>query len=233
MKAMILAAGLGKRLMPLTEHTPKPLVKVNGKALIDYALDLVRGAGIAEVVVNCHHLGDQVKAHVKSINDLQVNLSDETGDLLETGGGVQKALPKLGTEPFAVLNSDVIVRDGTDTSLKRLVDAWDPERMDVLLLMQRTQEAVGYQGKGDYEMDDRGRLTRPDEREMAPFLFAGVQIVNPNLFEGIDRGAFSMNRIFDRAEARGRLFGLPHNGQWLHVGDPDALNQAEKIIQGS
>lgn len=233
MKAMVLAAGLGKRLMPLTEHTPKPLVKVDGKPLIDYALDVVRGAGIGEVVVNCHHLADQVEAHVKNIEDLNVILSDERGELLETGGGVQKALPKLGTSPFAVLNSDVIVRDGANSSLKNLLKAWDPERMDVLLLMQRTQEAVGYQGKGDYNMDERGRLIRRDEREMAPFLFAGVQIVNPDLFEGIDKGAFSMNRIFDRAEARGRLFGLPHNGQWLHVGDPDALQQAEKIIQGS
>ena len=230
---MVLAAGLGRRLMPLTEQTPKPLIKVNGKALIDYALDLVRGAGIGEVVVNCHHLGDQVEAHVNAINDLQITLSDERGELLETGGGVQKALPNLGTSPFAVLNADVIVRDGKDSSLKNLMTAWDPERMDVLLLMQRTQDAVGYQGKGDYNMDERGRLTRRDEREMAPFLYAGVQIVNPNLFEGIDRGAFSLNRIFDRAEARGRLFGLPHNGQWLHVGDPEALQQAEKIIQGT
>ena len=233
MKAMVLAAGFGKRLRPLTETTPKPLVKVAGKALIDYSLDLVRGAGIQEAVVNCHHLADQIEAHVKTIDNLDITLSDERDEILETGGGVLKALPKLGTSPFAVLNSDVIVRDGDASSLKQLIDAWDPERMDVLLLMQRTQDAVGYSGKGDYDMDERGRLSRRDERAMAPFLFAGVQIVNPDLFEGHDHGAFSMNRIFDRAEAKGRLFGLPHHGQWLHVGDVDALQQAEKIISGS
>jgi N-acetyl-alpha-D-muramate 1-phosphate uridylyltransferase len=233
MKAMILAAGLGRRLHPITETTPKPLVKVAGKALIDYAFDLVRGAGISHVVVNCHYLADQVEAHVSAIEDVSVAVSDERRGLLETGGGVQKALPLLGTEPFAVMNSDVIVRDKENTSLAALKNHFDPETMDVLLLLQPLDKAIGYDGSGDYHMTTDGSLTRRQEGQTAPYIFSGVQIVNPALFDGEDAGAFSMNRIFDKAAQQGRLFGLHHSGQWLHVGTVEALNQAEKKIIGS
>lgn len=232
MRAMILAAGLGSRLRPLTDRIPKPLVKVAGRSLIDYSFDLVRGAGIHNVAVNCHHLADQIEDHVGQITDLTIELSDERGELLETGGGVLKMLSFFKGQPFTVLNSDVIVRDGFNLSLKKLVERWDPAVMDALLLMQPTTSAFGYSGKGDYTMDGLGQLTRRVERTVSPFLFAGVQILKPSLFEGLKQEAFSLNKIYDRAEEKGRLFGLPHGGQWLHVGTEDALAEAEmKIIK--
>jgi len=230
-RAMVLAAGLGRRLRPLTNTVPKPLVKVDGKALIDYSFDLVRGADISQAIVNCHYLAEQIEAHVRQVTDLQVTLSDERGELLETGGGVQKALPLLGNSPFAVLNSDVIVRDGNNTSLKLLVDRWDPSKMDVLLLLQPKENAVGYDGIGDYSMDVEGQLKRPEAGKGAPFIFAGIQIVKPEMFDGIEAGKFSMNVIFDKAAHNGRLFGLPHAGQWLHAGTEDALKIIEKKIR--
>ncbi len=229
-KAMILAAGLGTRLRPMTDHTPKPLVQVAGKSLIDYSLDLVRGAGIQDVVVNCHHLADQIETH---ITDVSISISDERAQLLETGGGVLKVLDQLGPGPFAVLNSDVIVRDGAHHSLKKLIDFWKPDIMDALLLMQTTTSAVGGHAHGDYLMDGSGKLSRRAEGTVAPFLFTGVQILKPALFDGLKEGAFSLNRVYDRAEKQGRLFGLVHGGQWLHVGTETALKKAEKKILGS
>ncbi|GLQ04868.1 nucleotidyltransferase family protein [Sneathiella chinensis] len=232
-KAMILAAGLGSRLRPLTDTVPKPMVPVAGRPLIDYAFDLVRGAGIGSVVVNVHHLAEQVERHVQTITDLEVTLSDERGALLETGGGVRKVLPCFEGRPFAVLNSDVIIRDGRNGSLKQLMDRWDPDQMDALLLMQATVTLGDYTGLGDFEMDGLGRLTRREERTVTPFMFAGVQILTPDLFEGITEEAFSLNRIYDKAAENGRLYGLTHSGQWLHVGTPDAVEQANRIIAGS
>ncbi len=232
-KAMILAAGLGTRLRPLTDHTPKPLVQVAGKSLIDYSLDLVRGAGIQDVVVNCHHLADQIETHIQHITDVSISISDERAQLLETGGGVLKVLDQLGPGPFAVLNSDVIVRDGAHHSLKKLIDFWKPDIMDALLLMQTTTSAVGGHAHGDYLMDGSGKLSRRAEGTVAPFLFTGVQILKPALFDGLKEGAFSLNRVYDRAEKQGRLFGLVHGGQWLHVGTETALKKAEKKILGS
>lgn len=231
MRAMVLAAGLGKRLRPLTDTTPKPLVKVAGRSLIDYTLDLVRGAGIENVVVNCHYLADQIEDHIRQVKDLSITLSDERGELLETGGGVLKTLSFFEGMPFAVLNSDVIIRDGFNQSLQKLIEQWDPDSMDAFLLMQPTATAVGYSGNGDYSMGDNGQLTRREDRTVTPFLFAGIQILKPSLFEGISSGAFSLNKIYDRAEQAGRLFGLPHEGQWLHVGTEDALIEAEKKIR--
>ena len=227
---MVLAAGLGRRLRPLTDTTPKPLITVAGKALIDYSFDLLRGAGIKRAVVNCHYLADQIEAHVADISDLEITLSDERGALLETGGGVQKALPLLGGGAFAVLNSDVILRDGTNTSLKAAMEYWDPQKMDALLLMQPKETAVGYEGVGDYQLSRSGALSRREAGQAAPFIFSGIQIINPDLFEGVAPGKFSMNVIFDKAEDRGRLFGLRHNGQWLHAGTEAALQIIEKKI---
>ncbi len=230
---MVLAAGLGRRLRPLTDTTPKPLIEVSGRALIDYSLDLVRVAGIHRVAVNCHYLADQIEAHVKQIADLQIDLSDERSQLLETGGGVQKALPFLGTEPFAVLNSDVIIKNHDQSSLKQLMQAWDRGRMDILLLLQSTETATGYDGRGDYVLMADGQLKRPAPDVAAPYIFAGVLIVNPALFEGVPEGAFSMNILFDKAAAAGRLFGFVHDGLWLHVGTEQALAEAEGILQAS
>lgn len=232
MRGMVLAAGLGRRLAPLTDTTPKPLVRVAGRHLIDYAFDLLRGAGLQKVVVNCHYLAEQVMSYVAGVDDLDIAISDERGSLLETGGGVQKALPLLGDQPFAVLNSDVILRREDHGSLKALIEYWDPDVMDVLLLLQGKDSAVGFDGAGDFYKDAEGRLRRPTAGDGAPYIFAGVQIVNPDLFDGIAPGKFSMNVIFDKAAAHGRLFGLPHDGQWLHVGTEQALAEAEQIIDG-
>lgn len=230
MRAMVLAAGLGKRLRPLTDTCPKPLVKVAGRALIDYSFDLLRGAGITNAVVNCHYLADQIEAHTKTVKGLNISLSDERGALLETGGGVLKALPTLGNAPFAVLNSDVIVRDGKSRSLATLMESWDPERMDALLLLQPVETAIGYDGQGDYTINAEGALSRKQPSEICPYLFSGVQILSPSLFKGLEPGAFSLNVIYDIAEKRGRLFGAVHTGQWLHVGTEEALVAAEKKI---
>ncbi|MEH6402887.1 MAG: nucleotidyltransferase family protein [Sneathiella sp.] len=233
MRAMVLAAGLGRRLRPLTDTCPKPLVKVAGRALIDYSFDLLRGAGITDAVVNCHYLADQIEDHVKTISGLNLTLSDERGALLETGGGVLKALPALGRAPFVVLNSDVIIRDGENQSLANLMDHWDAARMDALLLLQPRKTAVGYQGQGDYHIDEGGVLRRKQSSESSPYLFSGIQILKPSLFDGLSAGAFSLNKIYDIAEKKGRLFGALHTGQWLHVGTEEALHEAEKKINQS
>lgn len=231
MRAMILAAGLGTRLRPITDVTPKPLVKVAGRALIDYCFDLLREAGIGRAVVNKHHLAEQISSYVASVSDLEIAVSDETQALLETGGGVKKALPLLGTAPFFVLNSDVIVLDSGASSLLKMHDMWDRDRMDALLLLHPVETAVGYAGNGDFHLDMDGRLTRRTQGEAASYLFTGVQLLNPLLFQGMPEGAFSLNLLYDKALARGRLFGLVHHGHWLHVGTPDAVIEASERIE--
>jgi MurNAc alpha-1-phosphate uridylyltransferase len=233
MKAMILAAGKGTRLRPITDRTPKPLVKVAGRPLIEYSFDLLKAAGIRRVVVNKHHLADQIEAYVANREDFEITVSDETAALLETGGGVLKALPLLGKNPFFVLNSDVIVRDHRTNSLIQMVSRWNPEEMDVLLLLHPVSSADGYQGRGDFTMDESGQLTRRDERSSAPFMFTGIQLLNPALFDDSPEGAFSLNVIYDKAADAGRLFGLRHDGQWLHVGTEEALESASRKIDGS
>nr|WP_246157203.1 nucleotidyltransferase family protein [Sneathiella litorea] len=230
MRAMILAAGLGTRLRPITDRTPKPLVRVAGRALIDYCLDLLRVAGIRRVVVNKHHLAGQIADFVGNVTDLDIKLSDETAALLETGGGVKKALPVLGKDPFYVLNSDVIVLDSGTSSLKEMHDVWDGEKMDALLLLHPVETAVGYAGGGDFHLGTDGSLTRRQKGEGAPYLFTGVQILNPKLFEDTPGGAFSLNLLYDKALENGRLFGLVHQGHWLHVGTPEALEEASDRI---
>ena len=231
MKAMILAAGLGKRLRPLTEKTPKPLIPVKGKKLIDYSLDLVRAAGVKDIVINCHYLADQIEAYARHLEGLNVFLSDERNELLETGGGVQKALPYLGSEPFAILNSDVIVRNEGLTSLCILQKNWNPKVMDFLLLLQPKGTAYGYEGNGDFHLMEDGSLKRPEKLELADYIFTGVQIVNPVVFDGIAVAKFSMNILFDKAIKSGRLFGVCHDGQWFHVGTEKALAEVEKILE--
>ena len=233
MRAMILAAGKGTRLRPLTDKTPKPLVEVAGKPLIDYCFDLLRDAGIRDVVVNKHHLGEQIEAHVRDLAQFRITVSDETDALLETGGGVRKALPSLGNDPFFVLNSDVIVRDSGPSSLRQMWERWNPDEMDALLLLHPTITAIGYTGRGDFTMDSIGVIERREERSVAPYLFTGVQLLNPALFEECPEGAFSLNVIYDKAAARGRLFGIRHEGQWLHVGTARALAEASRKVAGS
>lgn len=230
MRAMVLAAGLGSRLRPLTDRIPKPLVEVAGRALIDYCFDLLRAAGLRQVVVNRHHLGEQITAHVTKITDLDITVSDESDQLLETGGGVKKALPLLEDAPFFVLNSDVIVRDSGASSLRQMHRRWNAEEMDALLLLHPTTSAVGYTGRGDFTIDGIGLAERREERSVSPYLFSGMQLLNPALFDETPDGPFSLNLIYDKAAVSRRLYGLRHEGQWLHVGTEVALAEAERRI---
>lgn len=231
--AMVLAAGLGTRMRPITDRIPKPLVQVGGRALIDHALDRVADAGVETAIVNVHYLADLIEEHVRSRRSPAIVISDERGELLETGGGIKRALPLLGTKPFLLLNSDSLWIDGRKSNLERFREAWQPERMDVLLLVARCAESIGYEGRGDFFMDANGRLERRGERNSAPFVYAGVAILKPQFFDDTPQGAFSLNCLFDRAIVAGRLYGLPLDGQWLHVGTPDAIVAAEERLAAS
>ena len=219
--AMVLAAGLGTRMRPITDRVPKPLVEIAGQTLLDHALDRLALAGVERVVVNVHYKADMVIARLASRDRPHIEISHED-DLLETGGGVARALPLLG-EWFFVVNSDVLWLDGKDYALARLAAAFDPARMDAVLLLQRTVTAVGYDGSGDYFLDPLGTPRRRREREVAPFLFAGLQVLHRRVFDGIAEPRFSLNRIYDRAEEAGRLHAIVHEGEWFHIGTPEGL----------
>ncbi|HLN23973.1 MAG TPA: nucleotidyltransferase family protein [Patescibacteria group bacterium] len=225
--AMILAAGKGLRMRPITERMPKPLVPVAGRTMLDRVMDHLDRVGVPHRVVNAHWLGGMIHDHLAGRPD--VVISDEA-DLLETGGGVAKALPALGLAPFFVCNADILWRDGTTPALARLAAAWDDGRMDALLLMQPTATAFGYDGAGDFVLDANGNARRRMEQEIAPTLFAGVQILHPRLFDGAPDGAFSLNILYDKAAAAGRLYGIVHDGEWYHIGTPEALAEAEPLL---
>ncbi len=232
--AMVLAAGLGTRMRPLTDTRPKPLVEVCGRPLLDHVLDRLDQAGIAQAVVNVHHHAGQIEAHVQARKGgPHITISDERDALLETGGGVRRALPLLGDAPFLTINSDTIWVEGAQPNLERLIAGFDPERMDVLLLLAPVALSVGYDGTGDFAMDPAGHLSRRMERQLAPFVYAGAGIIKPELFADTPEGAFSLNRIFDRALEAGRLFGVRLDGIWMHVGTPDAIALAEDAIHAS
>ena len=214
--AIALAAGLGTRLRPITDRLPKPLVSVAGRSLIDRALDRLVAAGVQRAVVNLHYKGEMIAHHLGQRRDIEIVFSREE-TLLDTGGGVAQALPLLD-ERFFVVNSDVLWRDGKDQALMRLAGAFDDRRHDALLLLQRTTTAVGYDGPGDFMLDQVGTLRRRRENEVAPHLFAGIQIVHRRLFDGAPAGAFSTNLLWDKAIAAGRCAGLVHDGEWFHVG---------------
>jgi MurNAc alpha-1-phosphate uridylyltransferase len=230
---MILAAGLGKRMRPITVTTPKPLVEVAGRALIDHGLDRLERAGVETVVVNVHYLADLVSTHVARRRRPAIVVSDERDRLLDTGGGIAKALPKLGAEPFYLLNSDSFWLEGVRPNLDWLAAGWRDGAMDALLLVAGTVDAVGYTGRGDFRMDPAGRLIRRAEREVAPFVYAGAAILHPRLFADVSRDPFSLNLLFDRAMENGRLFGVRLDGLWLHVGTPEAIAEAETKIADS
>lgn len=231
-KAFVLAAGLGARMRPLTLATPKPLVRVDGKPLIAHAMDKLRDAGVSEAVVNVHHLAEQIEEWCKKIRTPRLTISDERAALLDTGGGIAKALPLLGREPFFVMNSDSFWSEGKVPALERLRQAWREEDMDCLLLLCDPAHTTGYDGRGDFVMDSEGRLARardfPDRKALA---YIGGYLVHPQLFEGAPAGAFSMNRLWDRAISRRRLFGLAHDGHWLHVGTVEAIAAAEDHLR--
>jgi len=234
--AMVLAAGLGTRMRPITETLPKPLVQVGGRALIDHALDRLPQAGIENAVVNVHHLAAQVEDHVRGRARPRIAISDERERLLETGGGAKKALPLLraaGGGPFVILNSDSLWIDGARDNLACLVETWDGERMDILLLLASVATSLGYDGRGDFLMAPDGRLQRRPERDVSPFLYAGVAVLKPELFADTPDGPFSLNLLFDRAIASGRLYGMRLDGEWLHVGTPESIAAAEDRLAAS
>ena len=232
-RGMVLAAGIGKRMRPLSATVPKPLIEVAGRALIDHALDRLATAGVDRAVVNVHYLADLVQAHVRWRKRPEVVVSDERKALLDTGGGIAKALPLLGEDAFYLLNSDSFWIEGARPNLDWLASAWNDETMDGLLLLAPTVRAVGYSGRGDFRLDTSGRLTRRTEREVVPFAYSGAAILHPRLFAGAPEGAFSLNLLFDRAIEAGRLHGVRMDGLWLHVGTPDAIGWAEMTIADS
>src|SRR6266566_1145731 len=211
-KAMVLAAGLGVRMRPLTDRIPKPLVRVAGRALLDHVLDKLGNAGAGEAVVNVHYLPDQI---------------------LGTGGGVVKALPLLGPAPFFLVNADTLWIDGVRPNLARLAEAFEPSRMDILLLMAPTASSIGYGGRGDYAMLPDGALRKRRELQVVPFVYAGAAIMSPALFDDAPPGEFSLTKMFDRANEQERLFGLRLDGVWMHVGTPDAVHAAEEAFLAS
>jgi MurNAc alpha-1-phosphate uridylyltransferase len=232
-RAMVLAAGLGERMRPLTATTPKPLIEVAGKALLDHMLDRLADAGVETAVVNVHYLADRIERHVASRTKPRIVISDERAALLDTGGGVVKALPQFGGAPFYHCNADTIWIDGVKPNLVRLAEAFNPRTMDAILLLASTSQTTGYSGRGDFVMAPDGRLRRRTERDVTPFVYAGAAILTPALFADAPQGAFSLNRLFDRAIETGRLYGLRLDGLWMHVGTPDAIAQAEAAIEAS
>ena len=231
--AMMLAAGLGTRMRPLTDSKPKPLIEVGGKALLDHMLDRLADAGVETAVVNVHYLADQIERHVASRKAPRIVISNERAQLLGTGGGVVKALPQLGTSPFFHVNSDSIWIEGVTPNLTLLAGAFDSAGMDALLLLAPTAGSVGYDGRGDFTMAADGVLARRGERDVAPFVYAGAAILSPAMFKGAPQGEFSLTALFDRAAAAGRLHGLRLDGLWMHVGTPGAIAEAEAAIHKS
>jgi MurNAc alpha-1-phosphate uridylyltransferase len=237
-RAMVLAAGMGTRMRPLTDNMPKPLVKVDGKPLLDHVLDRLAAEGVERAVVNVHHFAEQIIAHLADRRRPQIAISDERGLLLDTGGGVVKALPELAlpelrNAPFYHLNADTIWIDGVKRNLARLADAFDPAAMDALLLLAPTAGSIGYDGRGDFNMASDGRLRSRPERQVAPFVYAGAAILTPALFAGAPEGKFSLTTLFTRAADAGRLYGLRLEGLWMHVGTPEAIAAAEAAIKAS
>ena len=228
---MLMAAGLGKRMRPLTAAMPKPMVRVAGKPLIDRAMDRIEDAGIAKAVVNVHYLAESIEAHLKARKSPSVTFSDERAELLDTGGGTKKALSLLGTDPILTFNSDSIWVEGLGANLAALMAAFDPGRMDALLMIADATRTIGYVGRGDFMMDPDGRLERRLECTTAPYMYAGVQVIKPELFADGPEGAFSTNLVWDRLIGEGRLFGQRMGGTWMHVGTPDDLAAAEAFLR--
>ncbi len=229
--AMVMAAGLGKRMRPLTATRPKPLVEVAGKALLDHVLDRLRAAGVQRVVVNVHYLADALEAHLSTqVQDLEVAVSDERDLLLETGGGLKKALPLIDCDPFLAVNSDNFWVDGPTDTIKLLASHWDEQRMDALLLLVPHARAGNHSGMGDFHMDAVGRLARRTKGKVAPFVFTGIQLLAKHMLDGAPDGPFSTNLLWDRAIERARCFGVVHQGLWFDVGTPPAIKATEEVL---
>jgi len=230
--AMVLAAGYGERMRPLTLHMPKPLVPLAGRTLIDHVLDRLAAAGVETAVVNVHYLPDQLETHIRGRagHAPKIVISDERAALLDTGGGTKKALSALGAGPFFIHNSDSVWAEGATPALLRMLEVWDPDRMDCLLLLAPISTSIGYHARGDFDMATDGRLTRRGEHKV-PFAFAGVSLCTAALFEGAPGGEFSLNLLWDRSLKNDRLYGVRLDGRWMHVGTPEALEEAEASFE--
>ncbi|MBV9570418.1 MAG: nucleotidyltransferase family protein [Alphaproteobacteria bacterium] len=229
-RAMILAAGLGTRMRPLTHDTPKPLVKVAGRALIDHAIDRLVDAGVKTIVVNVHYFADKLRDHLAKRDNVEIRISDETDAILGTGGGIVRALPNFEGEPFFLHNSDSIWAEGYGRALERLKARWNSDTMDSLLLMAPLVTAMGYEGRGDFLMDAEGHLSSVPEGLLSPFAYPGAAIIHPRLFDDAPRGAFPLLQLWERAIEQKRLFGVRLDGVWMHVGTPDAVKEAETFL---
>lgn len=230
--AMVMAAGLGKRMRPLTASRPKPLIEVAGRTLLDHSLDRLRAAGVQKAVVNVHYLPDALEAHLKNrVTGIEIVVSDERDQLLETGGGLVKALPLIDADPFLVVNSDNLWVDGPVDSLRHLASHWNEETMDALLLLVPLAGANCHNGQGDFHMSATGRIRRKKSGGVAPFVYTGIQMVSKRLFEGeVPEGPFSTNLLWDRAIEAGRCYGAAHQGLWFDVGAPPNIKKAEEIL---
>lgn len=226
-KAFVLAAGLGTRMRPLTDRLPKPLVALAGRPLLDHVLDRIAQAGIPEAVVNVHYRADDIELHLQDRQRPRITISDERDRLMDTGGGIAKALPLLGDLPFLVHNSDSVWIETGRSNLQTLAEAMDEHRMDALLLLAERAASLGYHGRGDFHVETNGRLRRVEPGQTAEHVYAGVSIATPRLMRDVPDGPFSLNRLWDRALGEGRLFGVRLVGTWMHVGDPTALADAE------
>jgi len=233
-QAMVLAAGLGTRMRPITDTIPKPLVKIGGKPMIDYALDSLVGAGVERAAVNVHHFSDQMEDHLRHYRGLDILISDERDALMNSGGGLAKGLKLLDREPVFVMNADLFwigEPAGQPSNLRRLAGFFDAERMDMALLCVRIEDTTGHNGKNDFSLAADGRLTRYRDDPSNPVVYAGALVMSPALLDDAPEDAFNLNIYFDRAIARGRLFGMLMNGHWLTVGTPDAIGEAEETIR--
>ena len=230
---MVFAAGLGTRMRPITDSIPKPLVEVGGKALIDHMLDRFAAAGLEEAIINVHYRADQIEAHVAGRTRPRITISDERAALLDQGGGIRKVLPLLGDAPFFICNTDAFWLEGPHSNLAALAARWDPAVMDILLLVAATTSSIGVDWAGDFTMSPDGRLGRRPERDVAPFVYAGIGIMKPSLFDEAPEGPFRLAPYFFEAADSGRLFGQRLDGQWLHVGTPQAITDAEETIKRS
>lgn len=229
-RALVLAAGYGMRMRPLTETCPKPLLPLAGKPLLDHVLDRLAAAGVIHAIVNVHYLPEQIESHLRARISPEISISDEREQILDTGGAVSKVLSLLGDEAFFVHNSDSVWIEEHGSTLERMVRTWNVETMDSLLLLAPAAESLGYSGRGDFHLDRDGAVRRRKSDETADYVFAGVSINHPRLFEGARIEPFSINRVWDRALENGRLAAIDHKGRWMHVGTPEALAEAEKLL---
>ncbi|RNJ51901.1 nucleotidyltransferase family protein [Methylocystis hirsuta] len=225
---MVFAAGLGARMRPITEKTPKPLVSVAGRTLLDRALDEFESAGVERAIVNVHHLADQIESHLATRARPRIVISDERALLLDQGGGIKKALPLIGDDPFFVCNTDAFWIDAARSNVRALAEAFDPDVMDAALLLAPTSGSVGVDWGGDFDLDAEGRIIRPDGQK--PFVYTGVGVMKPQLFAGVADDVFKLAPFFFEAARKGRLYGVVSSGLWLHVGTVAAIAEAERAI---